>query len=418
MYLLKFRFKKFVSITFLLIFAVGSSFAQTTALSPKDRAEVFETVWKKINKKYYSADLNGVNWNAVHEKYQPPAKAAQSDAEFYAVVKQMVNEMRDAHTRFLTPREASEYRNKQGTGVGILLGEVENQSVVLYVAPNSEAERAGVKAGMTVKTVDGRSVADKLPEIYQSIGDSSSDRAEKILAYRRLLEGEPETPVKIGLTDENGVDSEVVLTRKTTAQDPKAAARKLASGIGYISLNTFRGNAFEVFKKELASIKDAPGIIVDLRLNGGGSIVEVLKIAGLFEKSGTPFGNMINRSQKSVAIAAISENQPMSGAPLVILLSQFSASGSELFAGGLQEAGRAKIVGSQSCGCLLGIREEREMKGGSLLHLSEIGFLSAHNKIYEKVGITPDAAVVQSIKNLQNSDDEEIIEAEKILTGK
>ena len=419
MFLSNFLFKKSLFAALFLTLAAGFTFAQNTAeLLPKERLDVFDKVWEKINKKYYAADLNGVDWQAVRGKYQPQIEAVRTDREFYAVLKEMVGRMNDSHTRFLTPREAQEFKNQQGTGVGLRLGEVEGKTMVLQVLKDSPADRAGVKAGMTVRTIDGKPAAELMAEIAKDIGGSSSERAQKILANRRLLEGEPETSIAVGLTDIEGKNFEVQLIRKTNAQEPKPVARRLNSGIGYISLNTFRGNAFAVFKTEFEKIKDAPALIIDLRYNGGGSIAEVLEIAGLFEKKGTSFGKMFSRSQKTTTISAGGNDKNLYSAPVVILINASSASGSELFASGLQEAGRAVIVGSQSCGCLLGITEERELKGGGTLQLSEVGFTSANNKVYEKIGVTPDRIIPVTIQNLQTPVDEDLTEAENYLKSR
>ncbi len=407
--------RKFLSAFLLVLLGVSIPAQTPTGLNAADRMSIFDKVWSKINDKYYDSKLNGIDWKAVRAKYQPLAQQTANDQDFYAVLKQMVNEMHDAHTRFLTPREALDYQKKQGTGLGMLLSQIDGQTIVLNVQQGSEAERAGVRSGMLVKTIGGQNVNDLLAEINQKIGGSSSDRARKILSNRRLLEGEPETQVPVGLTDENGRDLTVTLTRKTVGQEAKAASRMLDSGIGYISLNSFRGNAFEVFKTELEKIRGAKGLIIDLRYNGGGSILQVLKIAGLFEEKGASFGRMYNRSQKIVNISAVGDNKNIYAAPVVILLNAYSASGSELFAGGLQEAGRARVIGRQSCGCLLGISEERKFKGGGVLHLSELGFLSAQLNVYEKIGITPDRSVAETLAAIRTPADEDLIEAEKLV---
>lgn len=406
------------SLTLLLLVFSQISAQTDSALSAKDRQKVFQNAWERIRDKYYDPKLNGVDWSAMRDKYQPLANAAQSDQQFYYVVKRMVGEIKDAHTRFLTPREARDFKNQQGTGVGILLGQIEGKTVVLYVLKDSLADQSGVKPGMTIETVDQRAVADLMPEILQNVGVSSSERAGKILAARRLLEGEPGTNVALGLSDENGKRLEVVLTRKTIDNLPKSRAKILDSGIGYISLNTFRGNAFEVFKNELATIKETNGLIVDLRYNGGGNIVEVLKIAGLFAPKDTSFGEMFRRSQKTIPIKALGGDKPFYSAPLVILVNEFSASGSELFSGGLQEAGRAAVIGTQTCGCLLGINNGQEFTGGSVLQMSELGFRSAQKKVFEKIGITPDETVPVTIKFLLSPEDEDITEAENYLKSR
>src|SRR5260370_182995 len=64
------------------------------------------------------------------------------------------------------------------------------------------------------------------------------------------------------------------------------------------------------------------------------------------------------------------------GGPVVILMSESSGSAAELFAAGLQDAGRAKVAGAESCGGVLGITKHRVMKGGGVLEISEILWFS------------------------------------------
>jgi C-terminal processing protease CtpA/Prc len=82
--------------------AVNSS---SNSMSAKERIEVFEEVWKAINEKYYDPKFNGVDWGAVHERYRPLVDTVKSEAEFYDLLNQMAGELRDAHTRVLSPRQ-------------------------------------------------------------------------------------------------------------------------------------------------------------------------------------------------------------------------------------------------------------------------------------------------------------------------
>ena len=411
--------KHFSPLVLAFIFALTGgifAFAQNGAsLSTKDQADVFEDAWKLVNEKYYDPKLNGVDWASVREKYKPLVGNAKNDAEFYAIIKQMLGEMKDAHTRFLTPREAYEFKTRQGTSVGIILDEVEGKPVVAKVAPDSEAGLANIKAGMIVQTIDNQPIAEKIKSVKANLSESSSDRASKIMLYRQLLDGEPETTVKIGLIDKDGKSFETTLTRKVMSAQPKVSAGRLASGIAYISINRFFSPVSQLFKKELEAAKDAPGLIIDLRYNGGGEIAEVVRIAGLLVNQKTSMGKVIFRGREPSDLNFGENGKQIYAAPIVVLVNDASASGSELLASGLQEAGRAEIVGERSCGCLLGIMNRRSMKGGGELHISEMGFLSAKGKIYEKMGITPDESVEQKIEDLQNGFDRDVAKAEKIL---
>ncbi len=216
--------RHFSPIVLAALFALSGgilAFAQNGgSLSVEEQSEVFESTWKLVNEKYYDPKLNGVDWVAVHDRYKPLVENSKSDPEFYAVLKRMLGEMKDAHTRFLTPREANEFRTRQLTSVGIVLDEVEGQTVVVKVVDDSEASRADIKPGMIVRSIDGQTISEKIGLVKASLGESSSERASKVLLYRRLLDGEPDTKVSMGLIDKEGGTIEIALTRRVVSTHP------------------------------------------------------------------------------------------------------------------------------------------------------------------------------------------------------
>src|SRR6267378_5582541 len=128
------------------------------SLLPKERIEVFETIWKTINDDYYDPAFNGVDWASVRERYRPRVEAAKSDDEFYGIIKQMLLELQDLHTAFVTPGE-------QSRTSGVYVNEVEDKVVVVNVVPDSDAARAGVKPGMIVRALDGKPIDARLAEL-------------------------------------------------------------------------------------------------------------------------------------------------------------------------------------------------------------------------------------------------------------
>jgi carboxyl-terminal processing protease len=81
----------------------------------------------------------------------------------------------------------------------------------------------------------------------------------------------------------------------------------------------------------------------------------------------------------------------------------------------MQDAGRATLVGSQSCGCVLGITHERVMKGGGVLEISEILWFSPKGRKLEGEGVTPDKVAVPTIASLQEKRDIVLEQGEKTL---
>ena len=387
---------------------------QGEKLSRHDREEVFEDVWETINEKYFDPSFNGVDWRAVRDRYRPLVHEVKHDDEFYALMKKMVGELHDAHTRFSTPRERREREQLKAISTGVSVYEVEGQIVITGVEANSEAANAGIENGMVLRTVDGKPVAERLRETQALIGGTSSDRAEKLRLYGKLLDGEPGTTVRLGLEDADEKLVEVTLTRHVIADDAKVIYRRLASGYSYIKLNLWKSPVHKDFRRALELFKNTPGIIIDLRSNPGGEANEVIKIASYFFNSRVPFGQFVSRSGRAITLFTERDEQVYKGA-VAILVNEGSGSGSELFSGVMQENGRAQIIGRQSCGCVLGIARFKKMEGGSELAVSELKYISPRGQKFEGAGITPDKIVALTIADLQGRRDAVIEAAETLL---
>ena len=385
------------------------------SLSRKDRVELFEDVWAMIYARYYDASFNGVDWMAVRKQYRPMVDQVKSDEELYTLMKRMIGELHDAHTRFHTPQERKDREQLQSVSAGVYIGEVEGRSVIVGVETGSDAERAGVRTGMIVRTIDGRPIEEQVAEAQAQVGYSSSDRAVQLRLYRRLLRGEPDTAVKLGLMRADGTEMEAFITRHLVSDQPRVYWARLPSGYGYIKLNLWKSPIHKEFKNALKKLRGAPGLIIDLRGNPGGEVDEVLKIASYFVPENTSFGRFFTRSGKLLDLYTGRDEDDIYNSSLAILVNEGSGSGSEMFSGVLQENGRAVVIGRQSCGCLLGITKYRKVKGGGELVISELGYLSPGGRKVEGAGVTPDEKTALTIADLHNQRDAALEQAENLL---
>jgi carboxyl-terminal processing protease len=388
--------------------------ASASRLTTKDRLDIFSDAWETINEKYYDPSFNGVNWRAVRERYRPVAEAARSDDDFYVVMKKMVGELRDAHTRFATPRERMEREQLKAITAGVAISEVEGKPVVVSVEPNSEAARMNVEPGMIVLAINGKPVAERIAEAEARVAGTSTERAVKLRVYRQLVEGDPGTPLRLTLERADGSHMDVSLMRRIVPDAAQVISRRLASGVGYIRLTLWKAPAHKEFKRALESLKDAPGIIVDLRGNPGGEAQEVVRIGSYFFNTRTSFGQFISRGGKSFTLYTDRDDQVYSG-PVMILVNEGSGSGSELFSAAMQENGRAAVVGRPSCGCVLGISHFKKLKGGSELAVSELKYVSPQGHKIEGAGVTPNRPVPLTLADLQNRRDAALEAAETAL---
>jgi carboxyl-terminal processing protease len=395
-------------------------------LTAKDRKEVFEKVWKEIHDHYYDASYNGVDWNEVHRRYAPLVEATKRDQDFYALMSQMTSELHDAHTRFNSPEQWKNFRRQQGVTVGFSVDDVDGKTVITHVIPGTDAARAGIEPGMVVLRVDGTPVAERIAEIEKKRLPSSSERATRWFIYNRVFAGPADTPVKVSLQRGDGSVFEASVRRQIYSAAPEVTTHMLPSGNVYIRFDGFQHPITKEFRQALQKHRDAPGLIVDLRRNGGGDLAVLLPIAGYFygkktlfakdsTRTGKPLSSYVGLFKLPLQLYVGHPGEQIYSGPVVILVDAHSASSSEVFAAGMQDTLRAKIIGSQSCGCVLGIAKPRVMKGGGVLEMSEVLWFSPKGRKLEGTGIIPDKIVVPSVADLQRRRDPVLAEADKSL---
>jgi carboxyl-terminal processing protease len=232
--------------------------------------------------------------------------------------------------------------------------------------------------------------------------------------------------MQLALERADGSRVEVNLKRQLYSSAPDVVTDTLPSGYAYIRFDGFQPAITKEFRRALERFKNAPGIVIDLRRNSGGDLGVLLPIAGFFFDKKTLFAKDKTRSGKPLSEFAGVMRLPLElyvgkpgdqiySGPVVILVDARSASSSEVFAAGMQDSHRAKIVGSQSCGCVLGIAKPRVMKGGGVLEMSEVLWFSPKGRKLEGTGILPDETVAPTLSDLQHKHDPAMETAEKLL---
>ncbi|HZH30557.1 MAG TPA: S41 family peptidase [Pyrinomonadaceae bacterium] len=406
--------------------ALKTHAAPTNNLTPSDRSEIFEIVWGTINESYYDPTFRGVDWKAVRERFRPRMEAAPNDQEFYALFELMLAELRDDHTSFHGPPPVAEIadkdasRSKQGRTLGLALGEVEGQTVVTEVEADGGAWRAGVRPGMILRTVNGRAVEDIYREIRAVFPGASSERSMKNRLLRALLYGQfMPLPRTLGFVNLDGTQFTVQPELTPAPPTPHVAARRLASGFGYIKFDSWAPPADRRFNEELAGMFDAPGLIIDLRANGGGHTEVLLNVASNFFAAPTYTGGF-RRRDGTLDRYLTHIPKRLYRQPVVILIDERSASASETFTTFMQESGRAYVIGRQSSGSTLNTRIQR-VKGGGELRVSRRAYISPGGRNPEGTGVVPDQVTPLTISDLRQGRDVALEAAEAYLkfgTGK
>jgi carboxyl-terminal processing protease len=211
-----------------------------------------------------------------------------------------------------------------------------------------------------------------------------------------LLEGAAGTEVKIGWTTRKGKQKSAVFLRYWS-QRQLGFNNQRKGDLAVLRLDAFTQSVALDFSKTLPSVLEgAKGIVLDLRANGGGDAEAMADVASLFLDDGTNLGKFADRSGASFELQTFSKrlwripNLLPTKLPLVVLTSENTSSAAEILVAALQSKGRAQVIGTDTCGCVLAIRNRHALPDGGVLDVSEFDYRTANGVRLEGVGVKPD----------------------------
>ncbi|HKV06030.1 MAG TPA: S41 family peptidase [Candidatus Acidoferrales bacterium] len=244
----------------------------------------------------------------------------------------------DPHSNFFDPKQYALFREEQEGkyyGVGMVVSQRDNQTVVQYPFVNSPAYKAGIRPGDTILKVDGKSCA----------GLTTTEVAD-------MLKGAKGTTVHIALGRE-GWDKaiDVTVVRDEIPRPGVEFSEMVRPGIGYVRVFTFNETTDSDLADALKQLdmSKLDGLIIDLRGNGGGLLNQAVGMADMFLDKNELVVSHRGRSSAEHQYYAVRGNQGV-GVPLVVLVNNGSASASEIVSGAIQDHDRGLIVGETSFG--------------------------------------------------------------------
>ena len=322
-----------------------------------------------------------------------------------SAIKGYVSGLGDEYTEFIPKEEMKEYKeNLSGnfTGIGIYMTADEElgRVVVYYPIEGSPAEKAGIKSGDLIISVDG----------IEYTADDFNNIA-------KFIKGEQGTKVNL-VIERNGDRMSFDITRERINANP-ISSRIIDEKIGYLKLPSFdeeTAKGFEEKVKELQS-KGAEGLIIDLRNNGGGIVEEAIDIADMFlDKGKTIISTINNKGDKKVTHSTKDSIFKM---PVLILVNENSASASEILVCSLKDNNRAKVIGTKTFGKGI-IQTVLSLRDGNGLKITTNEYYTPNGSNIHKIGITPDEEVLlpksnNNIYSVEEKDDTQLKRAIEIL---
>jgi carboxyl-terminal processing protease len=277
----------------------------------------------------------------IQRNYVSPSTVT-SDSVFSGAVNRMLGEL-DPHSSYYTRSEFKELNDKNhgryfGTGMSIS-NFVQNGSAGTYVisiTKASPADRAGIRFGDRIVSVDKFDVGDNNSEIVRDLIRGPEGTFVSVV-YVRSGEGSLRT---------------VRLRRTILPENTIPVAMIYDQGVGYIALTDgFHYTTFSEFTSALTRLKAVGmrSLIVDLRGNGGGILEQAIRIAEQFLPAGRMIVSQRGRYSAEDHVWR-STNKAPETLPLVLLVDENTASASEVFAAAMQDNDRALIVGTKTFG--------------------------------------------------------------------
>lgn len=324
-------------------------------------------------------------WEAYRLLRQEYVDGGLIDPEAFseAAVRAMLAELGDRHTFYVAPDIFEiERQSFQGNfeGIGASVEMAPDRSTVIITAPleNSPAEMAGIRPGDKILAVDGE----------DAHGWSVIEAVNKIRGQRGTA---------VVLTVEHvgsAIPVDISIVRATIDQ-PSVRVRMLNpedGPYGVVKINQFTAETADEVREGVESLLDqgAPGIVIDLRGNPGGLLTATVNVASEFLEDGLVTYEIDAAGKRDDW--PVRDGGKFQEIPLVVLVDGFSASGSEVLAGALQDHGRARIIGTTTFGKgSVGLM--RQLSNGGALSLIIGRWYTPNGRLIQGIGLEPDVTV-------------------------
>lgn len=387
----------------------------------------FDFVWQRVADVFYDPTYGGLDWKAVRAELRPKILQTKTHDEARAIMNAALDRLGKSHFGISGPLEGEDGAAEDDAGVGIEVRILGGAAIVTRVERGSAADLSKVPLGAELVSVDKVEVAPRVAAVAAKLPPSTLVPLYQVRSVARLLGGKPGSRAAVGIKV-GGKAQELTLERAHAGQVTSFGnlgshrvvyeARRLEPQVGYIRLSIFLDPATVVpaFAKDLSSFADAAGVIIDLRGNPGGIGGMAMGMAGhLISEQNKKLGTMTTR--KSSLDFVVNPQAQRYGGKVAILLDELSASTSEIFAGGLQDLGRARVFGRRSPGAALPSTMER-LPNGDRFQYAIANYVSVGGKVLEGNGVTPDVPVTLELLALRAGKDPDLVAATRWIKEK
>lgn len=374
------RFQKFLSVILLLFIGVIIGRASVPIKTLPDDL---------TGEQAFTASPFWETWNELHTKF---IGTLDDKNLSYGAIEGMVRASGDAYTAFSDPESTKQLKDTlkgSFSGIGAEMGVKNGLVVVIAPLPDSPAQKAGVKAGDVVVSVDKKNITQdmSLDEVVQMIRGPKGQKVELKVIHKDAQES----------TDISIVRDDI---------EVQSIKSEIKDGILHVSILSFNGDTSVKFLQAARDAKrqNITGVIVDVRNNPGGYLDTAVDISSQFMGPGLPI--VIERGKQEVTHRS-SGTGIFKGLSVVVLVNGSSASASEIVAGALQDNLDAKVIGTKSFG-KGSVQEVIDLSDGSSLRVTIAKWFTPKGRSINEQGIEP-SIVIENKEN--TTEDEQLLRA-------
>lgn len=378
--------KQFI-LAFILLVGFQAAKAQSNGFEVLKNLEIMDQVYEHL-------DLYFVD---------EPQLGKLSKTSIDAMLKEL-----DPYTVYYHESNIEDYRlmtTGQYGGIGALIRRMGDDTYIAEPYEGNPAEKSGLKAGDKIISIDGKDMHKK-----------SSDEVST------ALKGPKGTTIKVEVERLNEGKKTISITRDEIKLPDVPYFGMVDKEIGYVKLNSFTQTAASDVRSAIEKLKKEgmSKLVLDLRDNGGGLLIEAVKIVNFFVPKNTVVVSTKGRVKEENRVYTTLEEPIDTDIPLAILVDGGSASASEIVAGSLQDLDRAVILGQTSYGKGL-VQRTYDMKYGSKIKVTIAKYYTPSGRCVQRLeyydketGEKPKEIADSLVKSFQTKNGRKVIDGRGI----
>ncbi|MBZ0296645.1 MAG: hypothetical protein K8L99_29050 [Anaerolineae bacterium] len=399
--------------------------------------DAFDAMLDKMRREYAFTEYKGIDWDTLGAKYRPlfeEAEADNSELEYERALHDFLWSIPDGHVA--GPIIPEDIQAEFGGGLGLALRQLDDgRVIVVYVGENTPASAAGIEVGAEIQMVNDQSVDDYLDTIIPPLAPISSphNRRQEQLTWSmrfplnqtisvQYQNPDSSKPSTVDLTTTIEWDSLGAGTQTPflTGLETPVEYELLDNGYAYVKIYSFNDNSLltvQLWERLMSELNTnaVPGLIIDMRQNGGGSGFLADQMAAYFFNEPLELGNTAYYDEKRDEFVTdergidrfyLPAPELRYQGPIAVLISPDCYSACEFFTYDMTLQDRAAIVGEYPTGGLGGSIQDFYMPGGQRIRFTVGRALDADGNIHiEGKGVAPTIDVPVTEETVLSSGD-------------